>query len=98
VIRRAADERPDAGDELVQVERLREIVVGAEVEIGNLIGRRIASGEDQDRSGLCLAQLAEHLAALHAGEHQVENNGVIVSLLGLPQPLLAVGGRVDGEA
>ena len=95
---RAADERPQPGDQLVEVERLGEIVVGAEVEIGDLVGRGVAGGEHQHRRDLGLAQLAEHLAAVQPRQHEVEDDGVVVGLLGLAQALFAVGGDVDGEA
>jgi len=44
----AAEERPHAGEELGELERLGEVVVGAQVEPEHPIGDRGPSGEQQD--------------------------------------------------
>src|SRR5690606_37723012 len=49
VARGAADQRPQTGDQLFGLERLGEVVVGAGIEPGDLVGPRIARGQNQDR-------------------------------------------------
>jgi hypothetical protein len=48
----AAGERPDSEDELGEVEGFGEVVVGAEREPGNPVGRRASGSEHQDHRGL----------------------------------------------
>ncbi len=57
-----------------------------------------AGGEEQDRGGFLVAQAAEDGPAVEAGEHDVEDDGVVVGLEGAVEALLAVGGGVDGVA
>ena len=47
--RRAAEDRADAGRQLVGVERLGDVVVGAEVEALGLVGGRALGGQQDDR-------------------------------------------------
>src|SRR5262249_10958395 len=45
----AAVERPEAEHELLELERLREVVVGAELEPGGLVVEAVGGGEHEDR-------------------------------------------------
>ena len=57
-----ADDGVDAGDQLVLVEGLGHVVVGAEAEAANLVLDAGEAGEDQDgRLDLGDAQRAQHL-------------------------------------
>src|SRR5581483_9217803 len=47
--RRTAQHRPDARDELPRVERLRQVVVGADLETDDLVDVLVARGQHQDR-------------------------------------------------
>ncbi len=69
----------DAGDELVLMEGLGHIVVGAEAEPPHLVLDAGKAGQDEDR-GLHLAhpQGLEHLVTAHVGEVQIEQNNVVV--------------------
>src|SRR4029077_14266449 len=49
VVRTPAVERSETEHELLELERLREVVVGAELESGRLGGEPVASGEHEDR-------------------------------------------------
>ena len=56
---------------------LRDVVVGAELQAEHLVGLLAAGGEDQHRHvGVDLAQAAQHLEAVHAGQHDVEQDQV----------------------
>ena len=57
-----AEQRPESGLQLAQRERLDQVVVGADVESGDPILDRIASGEHENRGAVTrLAQAATHL-------------------------------------
>ena len=47
--RRATQDGPDAGGQLVGMERLGDVVVGAEVEALGLVGRGALGGQQDDR-------------------------------------------------
>ena len=88
-----------AGEQHVDAERLGDVVVGARFEAEDGVGIGIGGGQHDHRRAHALAahQLAE-LAAVHVGQADVEQHGVVVRQLGLLQPF---GGRADldgGEA
>src|SRR3954452_12944471 len=73
----AAEDRPDPGDELLEGERLRDVVVTAHREPADLVLGRVAGGEEDDReAGALGAEAARHLEALHVGEHDVKDHEV----------------------
>ena len=95
---RAAHDGVDAGDELVLVERLGQVVVGAEAEALHLVLDAGHAGEDQDRRlDLGDAQRAQHLVAGHVGQVQVEQDDVVIVELAEIDALLAEVGGVDVE-
>ena len=49
VVRAPAIERPEPEHELAELERLREVVVGAELEPGSLVVEPVGRGEHEDR-------------------------------------------------
>ena len=88
----------DAGDQLVLVEGLGQVVVGAEAEALDLVLDAGEAGEDQDRRlDLGDAQRAQDLVARHVGQVQVEQDDVVVVELAEVDALLAEIGRVDVE-
>ena len=86
--------------DLLQRERLDQVVVGAGVEAGQLVVERVARGQHQHRRLLArlVAQLAADLQAVHAGQVEVEHDGVEVVDHGQVQAGDAVGGEIDGVA
>jgi hypothetical protein len=89
----------DAGDQLVLVERLGQIVVGAEAETLHLVLDAGEAGEDQDRGfDLGDAQRAQNLVAGHVRQVQVEQDDVVVIELAEIDALFAEVGRIDVEA
>ena len=92
----AADEGADTGQEFFQVKRFDEIVVGPFVEAFDAIINTVQGSKDQDRSLLRLAKFLEHLPAVEAGEHEVENDGVVVPSTGFVEALMPGSGFIDG--
>src|SRR5262249_34865381 len=85
---RAAQQRPDAGEQLVEVERLDHVVVRAGVEPGDAVLDRVARGQHQDRYvGGAGAQPTADLDAVEPGQHHVEHDQV-------GQPIARRGERV----
>src|SRR6266496_360821 len=86
----AADERPHARFQLGERERLRDVVVGSEVEAAHAIRLGFVSGKDQDAAGVVVAaQLAQHLEPVDARKTDVEHDKVIVFFRAGPQRKLA---------
>jgi hypothetical protein len=90
VASRAPDNGLDAGDQLAPVERLGEIVVRADAEPFDLVVQSIQSGQDED-GGLDAggAQSAQHFVAIHVGQHQIQDDDVVVVKLADFEPILA---------
>ena len=80
------------------MEGLGDVVVGAEVEALRLVGRGALGGQQDDRHGPALAQLAHDLDAVEIGHHDVEQDDVGPDLLGLQQRLFAAARGDDAEA
>ena len=95
---RPPQDRADAGRQLVGMERLGDVVVGAEVEALGLVGGRALGGQQDHRDGTSLAQLAHDLDAVEVGHDDVEQDDVGADLLGLLERLLAAVGGDDAEA
>ena len=95
---RPADDRPNAGRELVGVERLGDVVVGAEVEALGLVGRRALGRQQDDRDRPLLTELAHDLDAVEVGHDDVEENDVRADLLRLGEGVLPARRGHDAEA
>ena len=95
----AAHDGVDARDQLVLVERLGHVVVGAEAETLDLVLDAGKAGEDQDRRlDLGDPQRAQNLETRHVGEVQVEQDDVVVVELAEIDAFFAEVRRVDVEA
>ena len=83
-------------------ERLGDVVVDAQAQALDLVGRGVAGGQEDDRhpraGALALAQPAGHLEAVEVGEHHVEHDQVGPALLDGGQRLPSGGGPLDLEA
>ena len=94
-----AHDRLDAGDQLILVERLGHIIVGAEAQRLDLGFDNGVTGEDQDRRlHLGDAQGLEDLKAAHVGQLQVQNDNVVVIKLTQIDPFFAEIGGVNIQA
>ncbi len=89
----------DSGDQLVAVERLGDVIVGAEAECADLAVHLVEAGQDQDRSAdLGGPQLLQHVIAVHIRQIEVEKDDVVIVQLAEIEALFAKIGRVDVEA
>src|SRR5918999_351758 len=96
---RAAGQGVEAGDELVEGERLGHVVVGAEREAVHEVLRAGGSGEHQHPGVVVLvAERAAHLVAVHDREVAVEHHDVVAVQARLVESGGAVVGDVDGHA
>ena len=81
-----AQQAADARQQLVETERLGQIVVGAFLEAAHQVLRVVLRGEDQDRHVVARgARAAQHLDAVHLGQHQVEDHE-LEAARGIGQP------------
>src|SRR4051794_34878723 len=93
--RTAAQQRPQPGEQLLALERLDEVVVGADVEALDTRVERIARGEDEDRGVvLVLPQPAGDIYAVHARQAEVQHDDVRQECVHLVER----GDAVAGEA
>src|SRR4051794_8304038 len=96
--RRAAQDRPDARHELARVERLREVVVRADLEADDLVDVLVACGQHEDRHVGALANPLADLDAVDVREHQVEDDQRGRLRRHLRERLAAGRRRLDGVA
>jgi hypothetical protein len=69
--------RADPRQQLVELERLDDVVVGALVEPGHAAGQRVAGGHHDHRGPVAAgAQRAQHLDAVALGQAEVEQDEV----------------------
>ena len=66
--------RLDARQQLAQVERLGDVVVGADLEADHLVDRIAAAGDDDQPAAPVLAQLARDREAVLARQAEVEQH------------------------
>ena len=87
-----------AGAQLVRVERLDEVVVGAELEAADLVFVVVLGGEQDHRDAGALAQAAHDFEPGHVGHDDVEDDDVGALLLGDAQRFFAVVGDDDAKS
>src|SRR6476659_1397418 len=69
-----AEDRLDPSRQLARRERLRDVVVGAELEAGDAVRLLVAGSEHDDRNLRAGADLAADFEAVHAGQADVEHD------------------------
>src|SRR5207248_323260 len=92
-------QRPQPGGEDHEREWFGQEVVGAGVERLGLVELTVLGGEHED--GRPVAGLPEgraHPEAVHPGQHDVEDDGVVAAFAGPPEAVFPVRGDIDGEA
>ena len=92
---RAPQRRFDAAAELAHREGLGDVVVGADLEPGDLVGLAAFRGQHDDRHLAARAQLAADFDPVEAGQHQVEDDEVEAALFEALQGFAAVEGGGD---
>src|SRR5260370_19253215 len=94
----SANQRPQPGQQLLQLEGLRQIVIRPEVQTADFIVDTAPGGENQD---MALhpgpPPTLEERKSIFFGEHEVKDDYVVIGSLGLVSSLLAVERSVDRE-
>ena len=89
----AAQHGRDPGQHLVEAERLGDVVVAAETQPGDPVVRGVAGGqEDHGDAGPAVVDSADHLEAVAAGHHHIQQDQVRLARCGGAQRFGA-GGR-----
>jgi hypothetical protein len=91
--RRPPQYRLHPGNELARVERLRHVIVGADLEPDDLVDVLVACRQHQDRDVLALPDPPADVDAVHVGKHQVEHDQRRLFQLDLCE---RVSSRADG--
>ena len=71
---RASQDRLDPRHELARIERLRQVVVGADLEPDDLVDVVVAGGQHEDRDVRALAHAAADVDPVQVREHEVEHD------------------------
>ena len=82
------------GDQLPRVERLRHVIIGADLQAHDAVDVVAAGREDDDRDVAGLAELLADGQAVHLRHHDVEHDQVRADRPGLLQRLLAIVRRL----
>src|SRR6185437_1198831 len=95
----AANDRLDARDQLAAVEGLGQEVVGAKAQALDLVIELGKARENEDRRAHARgAQAAQHLIAIEIGQHEVENDDVVVVELADLESVFAEIGGIANKA
>jgi hypothetical protein len=95
----AAAAQPHPGQDLLERERLGDVVVGAALQAGHGVADAVAGGEDDHRDvDPGLAEPPEHGEPVHLGQSDVEDEQVELAAAGVVVGGLPVGHRGRGEA
>ena len=87
---------PDPREQLSELERLGQVVLGAQVEAVHLGDDVTQAGQDQDRLvGAVAPEPGQHLRPAHPRHDQVQDDQAPVSGQGLPEPVFPVAGPAD---
>jgi hypothetical protein len=90
---RASGEGPDTGDQLLEGERLGQVVVRTAVEGAHLVPQLVAGGQHDDRQpGTPGPETLQDLLAVQPRQHNVEQHELHGLVLRQPHPLLTVLG------
>ena len=76
--RSAPQQGADPGHQFGKCKRFHQVVVGAQLQALDAVVDFVARGQEQHRRRMGLAQFADHLPAIHAGQHDVQHDQVIV--------------------
>ena len=94
----AAQHGLDAREQLLRLKRFGDIIVRAELEAEHLVERFVLRGQHDDRHVRRFADFAQHLPAVHAGQHQIQQNQIRREGLELLHGRVAAVGHFHLEA
>jgi len=90
---------PDPGGQLLQAERLGDVVVATQGQPADLVIGRVPGGQEHHRGPHAgLPQPPHHLEAVEVGQHHVEHQQVRLELTGVGHGLGPVGRGGDVKA
>ncbi len=93
---RAAQQRADPRQHLLQMEGFCDIVVGAGIEALNLVAPAVARGEDQHRHHPLVAPPGlKHRDTVHLGQADIQHDRVIGLAVAKEMSLLTVERAID---
>ena len=90
--------RADARHEFRDAERLRQVIVGAGIERGDLVALLPARGDDDDRHGAPRAQSVDHFEPVHVRQAEVQQHDIRPATRGQRQAFLPGRGLVERVA
>jgi hypothetical protein len=94
----AAQDGADARQQLARVERLGEIIVGAQLQPDDLVGIVAPRGHHDERRAPALADAPGESEAVHPGQHEIHQQDVEPARRQLLQGLPAVHRKGRGHA
>jgi hypothetical protein len=86
LVRAAADDGAEPGENFFKIERLDDVIVRAGVEAFHAVARLVARGEHEHGRFFGFAQALQNFPAVHARQHHVEHDGVVVRAFGVEEP------------
>ena len=94
----AADQRPQAGQQFFQLKGFGQIIVGTEVEALDLVFGGVLGGQNEHMGFYArLAPFLEDRQAIYFGQHQIEDDCVVVGRAALIFADFAIFGSIDGK-
>uniref|UniRef100_E6QK61 Uncharacterized protein n=1 Tax=mine drainage metagenome TaxID=410659 RepID=E6QK61_9ZZZZ len=94
----AAKDGADAGEQFARVEWLGKIVVGTDFKANNAVDVFAAGGEQEDADLRACAQASQHLEAIEAGKHDIQQDDSEVAAECAVKAEFSVMLGGDGEA
>ena len=92
----AAERRGDDAAELLQVDRLGQVVVGAGLErVDGVLGRAVGGDDDRLLAPVALLEPLQHVEAGAVGQAHVGDDGAVGAILQMQQRLLHGAGGVE---
>jgi hypothetical protein len=78
--RAPAQYRAQPGQQFARLERFGQVIVGADLQAHDPIGRISASGQHQHRRVGFRAQLAADIQTIHVGQRQIQHDGRVIGI------------------
>jgi hypothetical protein len=93
-------QRFQAHAQLHQRKWFDQIVIGANIEAGDLVGEQVLGGQHQNGrvQGQLATQTPAQFQSIHAGQHQVQHDHIVGIAARLVQALQPIAGMRDGIA
>lgn len=93
---RASDEGPDSGEEFIEIEGLRKVVVGTVIQSFDAVGRGVERRKHEHGSLVARTERLEDFPAVELRHQDIEKDCIVAGLLGFVETLFAVARSIDG--